>query len=484
MKTSLEFINEFERIFQVEKWIVNDIHIWPAIRIPLMTAWERDLYYKDIYFDSEKKSAYYRVFSELKQLAIATLSFKKTPKGQYQVGVWGLDVERVLIQGKYYSPYGDGLRDLEFGDDLVSLDLTIKNRRVNHYPCGDITLGYIVNRYVAKIRSIIRVKADVQAPLKEATLWCQDRGLSSVGLTHNNLVYQYEFLRLVKNQFQRIIQKTQMRVCLKVCWYDTVGMALAWASKEMKIPCYDLQHGIAGSTKSRAYSAWSRFPSGGYKLMPSGFWCWSENDAKEINSWGSKLLNPISLFVGGNVLNRVLREDRLSVKLDPSHVVESNNVKILFTLQPAWSEDLPDILVGLIEKSPKGWSWLIRCHPMDMDNLSVIDRNLKKIMTDAEVDVIKTTEQLLPHLLMNIDIHITGWSAVLFDAKEFGIKTILCHPSAKILFKDILLSNEAVYMDDINQIMSEVRSNIDAYKTDPQRNKYSSFEGFLKNNEI
>ena len=89
---------------------------------------------------------------------LAIFSYKKTPIELYKVGVWGLDVERVLIQDKYYSPYGDALRDLEFENELLCLDLTIRNNRSNHYPCADITLGYLVNRYVAKIIASSRLE--------------------------------------------------------------------------------------------------------------------------------------------------------------------------------------------------------------------------------------------------------------------------------------------------------------------------------------
>lgn len=484
MKSSLELIAEFEKTFQVENWKVNDIHIWPAIRIPLMAAWERDLYYKDVNISSKRQLPYYRVFSELKQLILAIAAYKKKPTETYEVGVWGMDIERLLIQNKYYSPYGDALRDLEYENHLLCLDLTIMKNRVNHYPCADITLGYFVRKYVAKIRSILSIKTDIKAPLNEAILWCQDRELPSVGLTKNNLAFRYELLKLLKNYFKCIIKETQMRVCFKVSWYDDIGMALSWASKEMKILCFDLQHGIAGSTKSRAYSCWTRFPSEGYSLMPGGFWCWSEDDAKEINTWRTNSIKPIKVFVGGNVWNRAWKENKISIKLDFDDNVKSDNINILFTLQPLWSEEIPDLLIDLIKKSPKGWSWKIRCHPMNMANLSNIDRQLKKIRTSAEVDVIDTTKRFLPNLLMNIHIHITGWSAVLFDAKEFGVKTILCHPSAKVLYKDMIDSNETIYIDDTKQIITEIRSNIDAFKIEYKDKKYPLFKKFLQNNEV
>jgi len=481
MKTSLELINEFEKTFQVEKWMVNDIHIWPAIRIPLMTAWEQSLYYKNTNIHNKKKGLYSRVFDELNQLLLAICSYKKSGAGIYEVGVWGLDVERVMIQDKYYSPYGDALRDLEFKNKLLCLDLTIRERRKSHYPSADITLGYFINRYAAKIYSIFKGGEDVKAPLEESREWCKDRGLSITGLTSNNLVYQYTLLNFVKNYFKRIIQKNQMQICFKVSWYDTIGMALSWASKDMKIPCFDLQHGIAGSTQSRAYSSWSRVPKSGYKLMPDGFWSWSENDAKEIESWSSGAVNPVKVFVGGNVWNRVWKEGKLSIKPWCKNVFESNNINILYTLQ---GEGVSELLVDLIKNSPKEWNWMLRCHPMRMDSISDINQKIKSINTKAEVDVINATKEFLPNILMNTDIHISGWSAVVFDAKDFGIKSILCHPSSKILFKDMLSRNEVVYMDNTSQIINEIQENIENYKQKVKRIKYPSFNKFLESHSV
>jgi len=483
VKTSLELINEFEQTFRVENWKVNNLHIWPAIRIPLMTAWEQTLYYKDLDISRNKTTTYYRVISDLKQLILGLLSKNNNTVKNYEAGVWGLDVERLLIDGKYYSPYGDGLRDLEFKNELLCLDLTLKSVKVNHYPCADITLGYLSSRYIAKLYSMIKIRT-VKAPLSDAVLWCEERGLPSVGLTLSNLAYQYELLRLVKNYFVRIIQTYKMKICFKVCWYDHVGMALSWACKELTIPCYDLQHGIAGATISRAYSSWSSIPPEGYNLIPDGFWCWTDSDAKAIRSWGSKLSTPIKVFVGGNVWNRVWKDNKLSITPSLNNKVKSDNIKILFTLQPMWSSAVPDLLADLIKKSPIGWTWLIRCHPMNMENMSLIDCELKKINTNSIIDLVNTTKQLLPSVLMNVDIHITGWSAVVFDAKEFGIKSILCHPSAKILFEDTLKNDDALYIDDADDIVSEIKLNLASYRKPAEAKIYPSFREFLKNNEI
>ena len=216
-------------------------------------------------------------------------------------------------------------------------------------------------------------------------------------------------------------------------------------------------------------------------MIPDGFWSWSERDAKEIESWSSGAVNPVKVFVGGNVWNRVWKEGKLSIKPRCKHVFESNNINILYTLQ---GEDVTELLVDLIKNSPKEWNWMLRCHPMRMDSISDINQKIKSIDTKAEVDVINTTKEFLPNILMNVDIHISGWSAVVFDAKDFGVKSILCHPSSKILFKDMLSRNEVVYMDNTSQIIHEIQENIENYKEKVKRIKYPSFNKFLESHSV
>ena len=94
---SLSLINEFEKEFSVEKWEINGLKIWPAIRIPLISAWERKLYYGDGALDSEQISWCKRFLHEgwlISWSFIQHLSslFVRT---RADVGFLGLDKERI-----------------------------------------------------------------------------------------------------------------------------------------------------------------------------------------------------------------------------------------------------------------------------------------------------------------------------------------------------------------------------------------------------
>ena len=128
---SLELINEFEQEFSVDKWEVNGLKIWPAIRIPLISKWEKELYYGDGALDSEQISWCKRFLHEGWLISWSFLKylscfFKNT---QADVGIWGLGSARLVTSFGYYSPYGDALRDLEKGSGLnfLCFDLTIKS---------------------------------------------------------------------------------------------------------------------------------------------------------------------------------------------------------------------------------------------------------------------------------------------------------------------------------------------------------------------
>jgi hypothetical protein len=485
MSRSLDLINEFEETFEVDKWTVNGLHIWPAIRIPLMTAWERQLYYTDDEFNN-KQSIWKKIKSESKLLWLAITTYRSfSDEKKYDIGIWGYDFSRVLAGKKYYSPYGDALQDLEFNKfkSVLCVDCTIQKKRINHYYNIDISLYYFLNRYFSKIKSII-FTGYFNIPLEESIEWCRMKNIPTTGLTKKNIFYQYLLINSLKNEFINIIDKFEMRQCMKVCWYDLQGMALSWAAKESGIPCYDLQHGIAGGTNSRVYSRWRNVPKDGYEIMPDSFWCWTNDDAIAINEWGSKLNNPIQTFVGGNIWQRLWVEKKQPIDIFTANlsIKEYSSVRILYTLQ---SPLISNLLKDLIIQSPKNWRWFVRCHPMWLDDMHTIIDEIENL--GSNVDVVATTKILLPELLQMIDVHITGWSAVVYDAKYFGIRSIVCHPSAYELFENLIKNKDIVYIDNVDEIIDQIKYNLSSYKVKPENKIYPSFqkksEFIMKNKE-
>jgi len=463
MTQSLNFINEFEETFEVQKWTVNGLHIWPAIRIPLISEWESHLYYKPDEVLTEKPSFIQKLQWEYALWKLAFKSWKEStkysPKFKADIGVWEYDYYSYCNNSIRYSRFSDALKDLESENNLEILSVCLSEKQIlkGYYNSIEIISDHMVRRYYAKILSLFSSRKKINFDLDSARNWCSSRKLPSESLKMRKILHSFFYLRELKDQYVRIIKHHSLTTCLKVCWYNLDGMALAWAAKEANIICYDLQHGIAGATKSRAYSQWSRIPKNGYKIMPDGFWCWTEEDAEAIDEWGKLQNSPIRTFVGGNVWARLWNENKypssfFSDKLIKAKYLKSKGIKIMFSLQ---DEYIPTILFELLEHAPSSWNWWVRCHPRYLDHLPLIQSQLHKY---NNIEVLNVSKDPLPLLLKHADVHITPWSAVAFDAKEFGLTSIVCHPSAEIFFQKEIERGDFLFATDFNQIINLIKS--------------------------
>ena len=256
-------------------------------------------------------------------------------------------------------------------------------------------------------------------------------------------------------------------------------MALSWAAKEQSIPCYDLQHGIAGASSSRAYSLWSKVPKNGYELIPNGFWCWNKEDARAVDQWGSTQIPPIRTIVGGCVWQRLWLEKKqpreiFSVSGFVEKLIKDSKTNILFTMQ---GNNPPEILFNLIEHSPSEWTWWIRCHPMMIEKLDHFENAFSRF--DTNVNVREASLTFLPYLLSKADIHVTGWSAVTYDALSFGLKTILTHPSANQFFEPLITSKQAFYFENWQEILSFIKTNEDKLLLSRSLSQYNSVKNLI-----
>ena len=475
----LDLISEFEETFGVENWAVDGLHIWPAIRLPLITLWEEQLDHPSSEFGVRKVSLPERIKTELNNLwlALQATRLNQVPvRYVAEVGVWAYDADRVVVGAMSYSIFADGLQDLEMGNGIgfLCVEHTAVRLTQGYRSNIDITLKNLGVRYAAYLKSRLFPRIKLSFELDEPRKWCASRGLAFEILNSTTILQIYFSLQGMKNNYLHLINKYKLKACLKVCWYGLDGMALAWAAKLAGIPCYDLQHGLAGSCFHRAYCRWTRFPKNGYQIIPDGFWCWTEDDAKAIREWGDRQNPPIKVFIGGNVWMRLWIEEKFPKELllsFQSNCAFLNNVgpKILFTLQV---DKAPAILLDMLKCSPANWNWWIRCHPNQIMHISSIRRSLAPY---DNVEIMNTTLAPLPLLLKNADIHITEWSAVVHDAREFGLKSIVCHPSGEKYFQADIESGAVIYLTDPREITNFIASRQHDFRGDISTQNYPSF---------
>jgi hypothetical protein len=483
MTQSLDLINEFEEAFEVDKWEINGVHIWPMVRLPLIYSWERYLMYPDGEIDQKFRSINKKIADEASKFfnGLKMLIKNKNISNDFNpdVGIWAYDIDRIPILDRDYSVFSDAFADIEKynGLKVLSVDLTLKHSYSRFYHGIDITLSHFFNRYIARFNSSIK-DTELSFCLSAPKEWCQLKGLPFCELEKRKIVNNYSLMDKLKEQYLLIINRFKLKATMKVCWYGVEGMSLAWASRERGIPCFDLQHGLAGASQSRAYCRWNKLPKDGYKIMPSGYWCWSEDDAKAIEKWSKGNTPEIQTIVGGNLWQRLWIEKKYpenfyDAKLLNAKLLGTDNIKILFTLQ---DECIPKLLIELLNKSPTNWDWWIRCHPGFLDYIDTIDEQLKQY---NNVDTKLNSCSPLPLILQHVDVHITAWSAVVLDANNFGINSIVYHPSAKLLFKDSIDLEDVYYIDNAADIIKIINTSFQKLRSKYSKIKYPSFANVL-----
>ena len=137
----------------------------------------------------------------------------------------------------------------------------------------------------------------------------------------------------------------------------------------------------------------------------------------------------------------------------------------------------PEILFNLIEHSPSEWTWWIRCHPMMIEKLDHFENAFSRF--DKNVNV-REASNFSTYLLSKADIHVTGWSAVTYDALSFGLKTILTHPSANQFFEPLITSKQAFYFENWREILSFIKTNEDKLLLSRSLSQYNS----VKSNKL
>lgn len=102
-------------------------------------------------------------------------------------------------------------------------------------------------------------------------------------LSLERIKYQIRMLQVSGAFFRCLLGESQSRFCFVVVYNSPLAHALCIACFQLGLVSIELQHGVQGAP---AYSRWRRVPARGYEMLPTQFWCWSEQEK------GSLMIGP------------------------------------------------------------------------------------------------------------------------------------------------------------------------------------------------
>ncbi|MEA2013049.1 MAG: hypothetical protein U9O87_08260 [Verrucomicrobiota bacterium] len=268
----------------------------------------------------------------------------------------------------------------------------------------------------------------------------------------SKLINQIQYFFSIFNTYTSIFRKLSPKLVFVVNWYSTAGMAICYAAKRLKIPCFDFQHGMQ-SKEHFGYSGWENLPINAYSIFPSHFWVWSSKERDNLIK-NNSIFKDSNIVEGGNLwLNLWLKNSLfLEEPLTYAEKVFCQNKKyILVTLQTNSNFEIK-FIYDIIKNSPDNWSWLIRVHPSETKGIGQLKNIFKCFGEKIEID--HSTKLPLYAIFKRIDSHITGFSTCAIEALNFGIKSVIFHPNGKKAFENYIEEKSFYYAEDVQNALS------------------------------
>jgi hypothetical protein len=253
--------------------------------------------------------------------------------------------------------------------------------------------------------------------------------------------------------FGAIFRRSRPRSAFCSVYYTLVGMAFCLAARRLGIPAIDIQHGVTAGNP--AYEGWTRFPDSGFELLPSCFWCWSDEDARPLRGWPESARRQHRVVVGGHPWDAFWRADHRLAEGFKEKLPRRNagSLTVLATL--TWSSGLSTQLKNVIVNSPPEWNWWIRMHPLMGRERSAI-RSWCNALEGRSIEVDRPSDLPLPLLLKEADVHLTHNSTVVQEAARGGMASVVIDPHARDVYTDQLGTGWAVFADQLSDVLESI----------------------------
>lgn len=433
-------VNDIEKDFPVADWKVDDIDIWPIVRINLFD--END---EQALSGTSKKHRLSGIINEFKLLMLSFYIFIRDFKHndflhKAEVFFWGYNADRTirLSTGEVCCQNLDMIKERlkEKGYNEYMLE-NICNLKINipRYGKSNVNVCFDLFKIKCKIKfmKLFGNKYDVYCPkINEVKRYLQSNGFLCNSCSELVLLNNGIHIKEYAKYFERILSRMNVKLALIVCWYSCTVMGLIYAARNKNIFCVDIQHGAAGGNNHRAYSRWYNVPQGGYNTLPTNFWCWSDDDAEAINSWYGIADGINRAFVGGRTpQSYFLDKDYGNKWIELINQTRQHGKKmVLLTLQTGVT--IPLWLINYIKNSINTIQWYIRLHPATDEIQQDIVNKLKK---EKNVECKIASSCPLQLLLEFAFLHITSHSSVVLEAEEYGLKSVIVSEQAVNYFK-------------------------------------------------
>jgi hypothetical protein len=264
----------------------------------------------------------------------------------------------------------------------------------------------------------------------------------------------YQSILMFEKIFYYYLRFKYVREIFFTCFYSAENLGMILAAKKLGIKTYDIQHGVINKFHS-AYNSYDEE----LKFLPDELWLWSDSEFDIL----SKIGWPIQkLKVKDNQYNLIDYKAFLTPaqKTFLESRESEKKITILVALQTIVFEydDFLKYFESIIRGSTESTYWLIRLHPGTLSKDRVPTHNF------TNVDIVHSSEALLPAIINSADILITLNSSIVLDFSKKNKPIIFLREEDKDYYGDliatdnILIFNPQEGIEKFNQLLTDILS--------------------------
>jgi hypothetical protein len=142
----------------------------------------------------------------------------------------------------------------------------------------------------------------------------------------------------------------------------------------------------------------------------------------------------------------------------------AGTIDILLALHP---EERVPWLNALVGQTDGRWRFWIRAHPGELRNLHALEERRREVSDN--VFLIESSKAPLNVILRNVDVILTKYSSVAFDAAAFGVPTVAYSEAARFFFGSSLAETVGFALPAADSIMSAIDAQTSGGSVKPQR---------------
>lgn len=436
----IEIINSVEKKYPIKNWKAYGVCMWPIVRFSIYAKlWTQNQ-------NKFKKNDSCRIIKIWNFIR----GFYKNLARNDEDHSYALFLNnagcRREVDGIWFDVFTDPIRNVLADNGYSSIAYEWENTK------------YCIPTYSDSVRfqsnlNLIKMKAKIKAIFYKRAFPFFGEINNEVGnvLNLRELSYQVELIHESYMFFLERIRKIKPSIAFSTIYYNEISMGFILACKKEGVLSIDIQHGMQVGNNP-AYSFWQSLPEDSYDLLPDVFLVRGMAEKDNIEKW----LKKGNVIISGDLWLNFWKSNNEALVIKYDSMIASqkkyNKKYILYTLD---YENIPEVMKNIIRKTSSEYSWCIRLHPADLKNMNTRCQELSGLLEFVEIKYSSTWP--LHAWLRNIDIHITEYSGVVYEAEEFGVPSIIVSKTEADLFSDVISRGNAVIADDEASIIQAMK---------------------------